>query len=66
MKTFEDFLTNSSHKEIYKENSFLINKELFGSFVAKVRALKEPEPYKGKGFRYSDEIIRRKQGKKSV
>ena len=43
-----------------------IDKELVGSFTAKVRALKKPEPYKGKGFRYSDEIIRRKQGKKSV
>jgi large subunit ribosomal protein L6 len=43
-----------------------IDKELVGSFCAKVRALKKPEPYKGKGFRYHDEIIRRKQGKKSV
>ena len=43
-----------------------IDKELVGSFSAKVRALKKPEPYKGKGFRYHDEIIRRKQGKKSV
>lgn len=43
-----------------------IDKELVGSFSAKVRGLKEPEPYKGKGFRYFDEIIRRKQGKRSV
>ena len=43
-----------------------IDKELVGSFAAKVRDLKKPEPYKGKGFRYHDEIIRRKQGKKSV
>jgi large subunit ribosomal protein L6 len=43
-----------------------IDKELVGSFSSKVRDLKKPEPYKGKGFRYSDEIIRRKQGKKSV
>ena len=43
-----------------------IDKELVGSFSAKIRALKKPEPYKGKGFHYSDEIIRRKQGKKSV
>lgn len=43
-----------------------IDKELVGGFSAKIRALKKPEPYKGKGFRYSDEIIRRKQGKKSV
>lgn len=43
-----------------------IDKELVGSFAAKVRGMKKPEPYKGKGIRYSDEIIRRKQGKKSA
>lgn len=43
-----------------------INKELVGQFSAKIRALKKPEPYKGKGFRYHDEVIRRKQGKKSA
>lgn len=43
-----------------------IDKELVGSFSAKIRALKKPEPYKGKGFRYEGEVIRRKQGKKSV
>lgn len=42
------------------------DKELVGSFSAKVRDMKKPEPYKGKGFRYHDEVIRRKQGKKSV
>lgn len=43
-----------------------IDKELVGSFTAAIRALKKPEPYKGKGMRYEDEIIRRKQGKKTV
>lgn len=43
-----------------------IDIENVGQFVAKVRALKKPEPYKGKGIRYSDEVIKRKQGKKSV
>jgi len=43
-----------------------IDKELVGSFTASVRALKKPEPYKGKGFRYSDEVLKRKEGKKSV
>jgi large subunit ribosomal protein L6 len=43
-----------------------INKEEVGSFSASVRALKKPEPYKGKGFRYRNEVIRRKEGKKSV
>lgn len=40
--------------------------ETVGQFAAQVRALKKPEPYKGKGIRYEDEVIRRKQGKKSV
>lgn len=43
-----------------------INKELVGQFTAKVRAMKKPEPYKGKGFRYDTETIRRKQGKKTA
>jgi large subunit ribosomal protein L6 len=43
-----------------------IDKELVGSFTAAVRALKKPEPYKGKGMHYEDEVIRRKQGKKTV
>ena len=43
-----------------------INKEDVGAFTAKVRALKKPEPYKGKGFRYDDEVIRRKAGKKTA
>ncbi len=43
-----------------------IDKELVGSFTASVRALKKPEPYKGKGMRYHDEVIRRKQGKKTA
>lgn len=42
------------------------DKELVGQFAANVRALKKPEPYKGKGIRYSDEVIRRKQGKKAA
>ncbi len=43
-----------------------IDKELVGSFSAKVRSLKKPEPYKGKCFRYDDEVIKRKQGKKAA
>ena len=42
------------------------DKELVGQFVANVRALRPPEPYKGKGIRYEGEVIRRKQGKKAV
>ena len=43
-----------------------IDKELVGQFSAKVRSLKKPEPYKGKGMRYEGEIIKRKQGKKTA
>ncbi len=43
-----------------------IDKELVGSFTASVRALKKAEPYKGKGMRYEGEVVRRKQGKKTV
>jgi large subunit ribosomal protein L6 len=42
------------------------DKEAVGLFANKVRSLKKPEPYKGKGIRYSTEFIRRKQGKKSA
>jgi len=43
-----------------------IDKEVLGQFTADVRGQKKPEPYKGKGIRYSDEVIARKQGKKSA
>ncbi len=42
------------------------NKEEVGHFAAQLRALKKPEPYKGKGMRYDGEVIRRKQGKKTA
>jgi large subunit ribosomal protein L6 len=40
-----------------------IDKQLVGETSAKIRALKKPEPYKGKGIKYSDEVVRRKAGK---
>jgi len=40
-----------------------INKQLVGNYAAKIREWREPEPYKGKGIRYSDEVVRRKEGK---
>ena len=39
------------------------DKQLIGQIAAKIRAFRKPEPYKGKGIRYSDEVIRRKAGK---
>ena len=43
-----------------------ISKQLVGETAAKIRKLRAPEPYKGKGVRYSDEVIRRKVGKSAV
>ncbi len=43
-----------------------VDRELVGQFSAKIRDYKRPEPYKGKGIMYENEVIRRKQGKKSV
>ncbi|MDO8552351.1 MAG: 50S ribosomal protein L6 [bacterium] len=40
------------------------DKEQVGEFAASVRALKKPEPYKGKGIRYEGEVVRKKAGKK--
>ncbi|MCI5938349.1 MAG: 50S ribosomal protein L6 [Bacilli bacterium] len=42
-----------------------IDKQLVGEFAANVRKVRKPEPYKGKGIRYSDEVVRRKEGKKA-
>ena len=39
------------------------NKQQVGQFAAEVRAVRKPEPYKGKGIRYEGEVVRRKQGK---
>lgn len=41
-----------------------IDKERVGQVAAEIRAIRKPEPYKGKGIKYSDEIVRRKEGKK--
>jgi large subunit ribosomal protein L6 len=40
-----------------------IDKQLVGQFAAEVRAVRKPEPYKGKGIRYDGEVVRRKAGK---
>ena len=40
-----------------------IDKQLVGQFAAEIRAIRKPEPYKGKGIKYADETIRRKVGK---
>ncbi len=43
-----------------------IDKVLVGEFAANIRKVRQPEPYKGKGIRYKDEHIRRKEGKKAA
>jgi large subunit ribosomal protein L6 len=43
-----------------------IDKVLVGKFAAEVRDVRRPEPYKGKGIRYKDEYVRRKEGKKAA
>jgi len=40
-----------------------IDKQAVGQVAAKIRAVRKPEPYKGKGIRYKDEYVRRKEGK---
>lgn len=51
------------------KNSIAISgadKEQVGQFAAEIRAVRKPEPYKGKGIRYEGEVIRMKQGKKAA
>ena len=43
-----------------------IDKQAVGQFAAEVRKSRPPEPYKGKGIKYSDEVVRRKEGKTGV
>ena len=43
-----------------------IYKERVGALAAKIRSVRQPEPYKGKGIKYDDEVIRRKVGKAGV
>lgn len=40
-----------------------INKAVVGNYAANIRAVRPPEPYKGKGVKYEDEVVRRKEGK---
>jgi len=53
---------------VEKNNIFVagVNKELVGLYAEKITALKKPEPYKGKGIRYEGQVIKLKQGKKTV
>jgi large subunit ribosomal protein L6 len=55
--------------EVPEETKIIIkgfNKQKVGEFAAKIRELKKPEPYKGKGIRYENEYIRRKSSKSNL
>ncbi len=61
---------SSAASDVYKrqgKNPTIIlesnDKQLLGAIAAKIRSFRSPEPYKGKGIKYSDEILRRKAGK---
>ena len=56
-------LESPSNTELFIKG---IDKQAVGQFAAEVRSVREPEPYKGKGIRYSDEHIIRKEGKKAA
>jgi large subunit ribosomal protein L6 len=55
-------LTTPSQTEILVQGA---DKQLVGEVAAKIRAYRKPEPYKGKGVKYSDEVIIRKEAKKA-
>ena len=56
-------LENPSNTELIVKG---ISKQAVGQFAAEIRSMREPEPYKGKGIRYTDEHIIRKEGKKAA
>lgn len=56
-------VTSESNTEITIHG---IDKQKVSEFAANVRKIREPEPYKGKGIRYKDEHVRRKEGKKAA
>lgn len=58
--------TDGVKVEVPNPNQIIVSgcdKQAVGQFAAKVREKRPPEPYKGKGIKYSDEVIRRKEGK---
>ena len=62
--------TKETKIEVDKNQTHLvitgIDKQIVGDLAAKIRSFKLPEPYKGKGVKYSNEVIRRKAGKSAV
>jgi len=60
----EDDIEFSVQKNIV--SVFGISKEKVGNIAAKIRRVRPPEPYKGKGIRYLGEVVRKKEGKKAI
>jgi large subunit ribosomal protein L6 len=62
--TTETFVPTSENRYLSARLTLRgIDKELLGQLAASIRAARKPEPYKGKGFRYQGEVVRRKAGK---
>lgn len=62
--TAESFVPTNENKYLSARLTLRgINKETLGQITATIRAARKPEPYKGKGFRYRGEVVRRKAGK---
>ncbi len=64
--SFEYFVPEGISIQTPKQDTVIvegISKQKVGQVSAEIRSLRKPEPYKGKGIKYSDEIIRRKEGK---
>ena len=61
------YIPNGINIEVPSTTSIVvkgINKQNVGDIASKIRSIRKPEPYKGKGIKYIDEVIRRKAGKK--
>jgi len=62
-----DFIVPAGIEVAVTDNQFVsikgFDKQLVGQVAANIRKIRKPEPYKGKGIKYSTEVVRRKQGK---
>ena len=61
-------LPNEVEAEIPSQTEIILrsfNKQVLGQVAAEIRSFRPPEPYKGKGVRYSDEYVKRKEAKKA-
>ncbi len=62
-----EFILPEGVSGVFEKNTIILNsidKQLLGETAARIRRIRKPEPYKGKGIRYVGEVVRRKAGKK--